>query len=88
MKNIITIATMFIVIGLVSQNIGTAGTTTHEGHGQSHTPASTAKENNGSTGTFIYEAVVEHVRAKIQIMSLASMNMKDLNGATHHVMLK
>ena len=41
MKNIIAIFTMFIVIGLVSLNIGTAGTTSHEGHGQTHTPAPT-----------------------------------------------
>ena len=32
MKNIVAIFTMFIVIGLISLNIGTAGTT-HEGHG-------------------------------------------------------
>jgi hypothetical protein len=86
MKNIIAIFIMFIAIGLVSLNIGTAGTT-HEGHGQTHTPAPTAMENTGSTGTFTHEAVVNHVRAKFKIMSLANMNMKDPNGATHHVMV-
>ncbi|MBC8432735.1 MAG: hypothetical protein H8D96_12555 [Desulfobacterales bacterium] len=86
MKKIISVFIMFIAIGLVSLNIGTAGTT-HEGHGQSHTPAPTAKKNTGSTGTFTHEAVANHVRAEFKIMSLASMHMKDPNGATHHVML-
>ena len=86
MKNIVVIFIMFIVIGLVSSNIGTAGTT-HKGHGQSPTPAPTAKINTGSTGTFTHEAVANHVRAEFKIMSLASMNMKDPNGATHHVMV-
>ncbi|MEA3437896.1 MAG: hypothetical protein U9R43_15635 [Thermodesulfobacteriota bacterium] len=85
MKNIIVVFTMFIVIGLVSINIGTAGTTSHEGHGQTHTPAPTM-ENTGPTGTFRHKAVVKNIRAEFQIMTLASMNMKDSNGATHHVM--
>lgn len=85
MKNIIAIFTMFIVIGLISLNIGTAGTT-HEGHGQSHTPASTM-EHNSPTDTFKHTAVVKNIRAEFQIMSLASMNMKDPKGATHHIMV-
>lgn len=86
MKNIIAIFTMFIVIGLVSLNIGTAGTTSHEGHGQTHTPAP-PMENTSPTDTFKHKAVVNNVRAEFQIMSLASMNMKDPNGATHHIMV-
>ena len=39
-------------------------------------------------GTFKHEATVEAVRAEFQVMSLESMNMKDPNGATHHVMVK
>jgi hypothetical protein len=87
MKKIVTIITIFIVIGLVSLNIGTAGTTTHEGHGQSHTPASTGMEHTSPTDTFKHTAAVKNIRAEFQIMSLASMNMKDPNGATHHVMV-
>ena len=86
MKKIISVFIMFITIGLVSSNFGTAGTT-HEGHGQTHTPAPTAMENTGSSDTFTHEAVVNHVRAEFKIMSLANMNMKDPNGATHHVMV-
>jgi hypothetical protein len=88
MKNIITIATMFIVIGLVSLNIGTAGTASHEGHGQTHTPEPTAMEHTSPTDTFKHKAVVNNIQAEFQIMSLASMNIKDPNGATHHVMVQ
>jgi len=86
MKKIIAIFIMFTAIGLVSSNLGTAGTT-HEGHGQTHTPASTAMEHSSPTDTFKHEAVVKHIRAEFKIMSLSSMNMKDPNGATHHVMV-
>ncbi|MEK6195761.1 MAG: hypothetical protein N2F24_16220, partial [Deltaproteobacteria bacterium] len=86
MKKITSVFIMFITIGLVSSNFGTAGTT-HEGHGQTHTPAPTAMENTGSSDTFTHEAIVNHVRAEFKIMSLANMNMKDPNGATHHIMV-
>jgi len=85
MKKITVVFTMFIVIGLVSLNIGTAGTTSHEGHGQTLTPAPTM-EQTSPTDTFKHDVVVKNIRAEFQIMSLASMNMKDPNGATHHVM--
>ena len=86
MKKITVVFTMFIVIGLVSLNIGTAGTTSHKGHGQSNMQALAAMEDTSPTGTFKHDAVVKNIRAEFQIMSLASMNMKDPNGATHHVM--
>lgn len=87
MKNIIAIFTLFIVIGWVSLNLGTAGSATHEGHGQPHTQAPASVEKTSPDGTFKHEAVMTHVRAEFQIMSLKSMNMKDPNGATHHVMV-
>jgi hypothetical protein len=37
---------------------------------------------------FKHNAVVEGVRSEFQIMSLASMNMKDAQGKTHHIMVK
>jgi hypothetical protein len=86
MNKIMSLFAMFLFVCSVSSNFGTAGTT-HEGHGQTHTPAPTAMENTGSSDTFTHEAVVNHVRAEFKIMSLASMNMKDPNGATHHVMV-
>ena len=39
------------------------------------------------TGGFKQEMTVEGVKAAFQIMSLASMNMQDPDGATHHVMV-
>jgi len=39
-------------------------------------------------GTFEKQVVTDGVRAEFQIMSLASMNMKDENGASHHIMTK
>jgi hypothetical protein len=44
---------------------------------------------SGVTGdTYTHQAVVEGVRAEFQVMTLASMNMKDPEGNTHHVMVK
>lgn len=38
--------------------------------------------------TFKYQAVTEGIRAEFEIMSLASTNMKDPEGATDHIMVK
>jgi len=86
MKKIIVFFAMFLIICSIVPNM-TIADTTHEGHGQTHMPAMTTKGNTSPTGTFKYQAVVKHIRAEFQIMSLASMNMKDPNNATHHVMV-
>ena len=39
-------------------------------------------------GDFKHHMSMEGVKAEFQIMSLASMNMKDADGATHHIMVK
>lgn len=39
-------------------------------------------------GEFKHYMTMEGVKAEFQIMSLASMNMKDADGATHHIMVK
>jgi len=61
------------------------------GH-QSHGDMSGSKSDNtehGQTGaTFTHQEVVEGVQAEFQVMTLASMNMKDPQGKTHHIMLK
>jgi hypothetical protein len=54
------------------------------GHGAS---GHGAMEEKASMG-FTHQEKLEGVQAEFQIMSLASMNMKDPGGATHHVMLK
>ena len=38
--------------------------------------------------TFEEKVVTDGIRAEFQIMSLASMNMKDEGGASHHIMTK
>jgi len=86
MKKIIVFFAMFLIICSIVPNM-TIADTTHEGHGQTHMPAMTTKGNTSPIGTFKYQAVVKHIRAEFQIMSLASMNMKDPNNATHHVMV-
>lgn len=53
-----------------------------------------SKSSDGSmkemsaTGAFEHKMTVDGIRTEFQIMSLADMNMKDPNGATHHVMVK
>lgn len=39
-------------------------------------------------GAFEKQVVTDGIRAEFQIMSLASMNMKDPDGASHHIMTK
>ncbi len=39
-------------------------------------------------GTYMHEGVSEGIRAEFQVMSLESMNMKDPEGNTHHIMVK
>ena len=39
-------------------------------------------------GLFEHHAVTDGIRSEYQVMSLASMNMKDPEGATHHVMVR
>jgi len=80
------VATVFVICS-VSSNLAAADTS-HEGHGKTDMSAPTAIESAGTKGTFKHEAVDKNIRAEFQIMSLASMNMKDPNGATHHVMVK
>ncbi len=78
---------MFIFIYSVSSNLATAGTAREE-HGKTNMPASTKMEHTSPTGAFKQEVVVKHIRSEFQIMSLASMNIKDSDGSTHHVMVK
>lgn len=58
------------------------------GHGASDKGASGhgAMDEKPSMG-FTHQENLEGVQAEFQIMSLASMNMKDAAGATHHVMI-
>ena len=60
----------------------------HNNHGLGAELGSKAMEKTSLDGTFQHTMVEKNIRAEFQIMSLASMNMKDPNGATHHVMVK
>ena len=57
---------------------------------QNHTDTSTSgsMEHGQTSGTFTHLATADGVRAEFQVMSLASMNMKDPKGNTHHIMVK
>ncbi len=85
MKNKLTLIVLILVLSFGSLAI--AGTTHQSQADKSGSHAGTMKSK--ATGdTFTHQAVVEGVRAEFQVMSLASMNMKDPEGNTHHVMVK
>jgi len=53
------------------------------------TAMATEEMNHGDMaqgGAFKHAAMVDGIHAEFQVMSLASMNMKDPDGKTHHVM--
>ena len=83
-KTIVLFITLWVLTwGLTSV---TAGQPSHNTHGKG--TVSDAMEKTTPAGTFEHTMVEKNIRAEFQIMSLASMNMKDPNGATHHVMVK
>jgi hypothetical protein len=57
---------------------------------QSHSDSSHSRtvEHGKAGDTFAHQETVEGMRAEFQVMSLASMNMKDPKGNTHHIMVK
>jgi hypothetical protein len=85
MKNRLTLIVLILVLTFGSLAI--AGTAHQSQVDKSGSHSGTMK--NGVTGdSFTHQAVVEGVRAEFQVMTLASMNMKDPEGNTHHVMVK
>ena len=83
-KTIVLFITLWVLTwGLTSV---TAGQPSHNTHGKG--TVSDAMEKTSPAGTFEHTMVEKNIRAEFQIMSLASMNMKDPNGDTHHVMVK
>jgi hypothetical protein len=83
MNKMIAVYTIFLSLILGSAVMAGQGVS-HEGH----VPTPGKMAHDAMPGTFEHQAVVDGVRAEFQIMSLASMNMKDPNGATHHIMVK
>lgn len=78
MKKNIVLTIIFSAIILISSNLVMADTS-NKGYGEMQMPVA---------GSFKHQVVDKQVRAEFQIMSLDSMNMKDPDGATHHVMVK
>ena len=85
MKKRIALFTTLLVLswGLTSL---TATETPHKKHGEG--AVSDAMGKTTPAGTFEHTMIEKNIRAEFQIMSLASMNMKDPNGGSHHVMVK
>jgi hypothetical protein len=57
-------------------------------HGHGGKSGSMNMEHGDSKDNYRHDAVKDGVRAEFQIMSLESMNMKDPEGNTHHIMVK
>lgn len=60
--------------------------TDHQSHDD--TSQSGSLEPGETGGTFTHQETVEGVQAEFQVMTLASMNMNDPKGNTHHIMVK
>ena len=87
MKKTIALLTTFLALSWGSTSLR-AAEAPHKNHGPGAELGSQAMEKTTPAGTFEHTMVEKNIRAEFQIMSLASMNMKDPNGATHHVMVK
>jgi hypothetical protein len=59
-----------------------------KGHAGMDMSSHESMESHGDQMQFHHTAVDKKVRAEFQIMSLASMNMKDPQHNTHHIMVK
>lgn len=81
MKRTMILITSILIFGFA---MAASADEAHTGHDMNEM----AETYKSGDQTFKHEAVVDGVRAEFQVMSLASMNMTDENGATHHVMAK
>jgi hypothetical protein len=86
-KKWVAILAMILAMSWSSAGLSLAGSS-HEGHGEMSEMHSDTMEHGAKGETFTHQDVVEGVRAEFQMMSLASMNMKDPEGNTHHIMVK
>jgi len=87
MKKLSACIIMFIAIIWFASGMATADTS-HKAGEKSHAQPSGKMDHAAMTDKFEHQMVDRQVRAEFQIMSLASMNMKDPGGASHHVMVK
>jgi len=75
---------MSLMWGILAVSIAVLGgrAMAASGHGDK------AMDHQKMEGDFKQHLTSEGIKAEFQIMSLASMNMKDPEGATHHIMVK
>jgi predicted membrane protein len=78
--------TLAVIIPMVAA-VAMAASSSH-GEKATHGQNDTTMDHQEMSGQFKHDMMVEGVKAEFQIMSLESMNMKDPDGATHHVMVK
>ena len=83
MKDILSLAALILLLTWSSASFADRA---HQGH--SNSSQSVTVEHGMAGDTFTHQATAEGVRAEFQVMSLASMNMKDPKGNTHHIMVK
>lgn len=62
--------------------------TDHQGQSDMSGSKSGSMEHGQTGATFTHQEVVEGVQAEFQVMTLASMNTKDPEGKSHHIMAK
>ena len=87
MKRLIAFIAIIMAINWILSGMVLADTS-REDHGKMNMPMSGKMENTVQESKFEHKAVDKDFRVEFTIMSLADMNMKDPNGATHHVMVK
>ena len=57
-------------------------------HGEMKSNEMENMKHDSAGDSFKHEEIVDGVKAEFQIMNLESMNMKDPDGKTHHIMVK
>lgn len=92
------IISLMTVIVFAAAAPAVAGTDHPAGRHSGHSPSSPSghgasgwmKHDSSMSGmnTYKHQAVVDGIQAEFQVMSLASMNMSDSEGRTHHIMVK
>jgi len=87
MKKLYAMIIIFLTFICFAPSV-TAADTSHQAGEKSHAQPSEKMDHTDMADKFEHQMVDKQVRAEFQIMSLASMNMKDPDGATHHVMVK
>jgi len=93
-KRIIIVAAIFLLALALPVMAGQGGSGSgHGGSGSGHGDSGSGHGDSGSShGSaqegFMHNVVVDGIRAEFQVMNLSSMNIKDPDGNTHHVMVK